>query len=326
MHKPFSPRRRETRPPQRPSIVKSSACTNKVVNLTAPLRIAVGIATAGRPDSLAIVIEELDKQQRPADCVIVCAPTEADAMAPSAAPAGLQIVFGPRGLTCQRNEILRRTDGFDVVVFFDDDFLPAPSYLAAVEQVFLAYPNIALVTGLVVADGILGPGLDLGEARRALAAAGSATVAGGPTEVLSGYGCNMAIRVAPARAARICFDENLPLYGWLEDLDFSRQLARCGRIVRTREAQGVHLGIKRGRQSGLRLGYSQIANPIYLVRKGTCPWPVAFRLMSRNVLANCVKSLRPEPYVDRPGRMAGNLRAVRDFFAGSLHPQRILEL
>ena len=33
--------------------------------------------------------------------------------------------------------------------------------------------------------------------------------------------------------------------------------------------RGVHLGNKRGRVSGLRFGYSQIANPIYLLQKGT---------------------------------------------------------
>ena len=40
------------------------------------------------------------------------------------------------------------------------------------------------------------------------------------------------------------FDENLPLYGWLEDVDFCRQLARYGRIVKNIRLIGVHLGSK----------------------------------------------------------------------------------
>ena len=41
-----------------------------------------------------------------------------------------------------------------------------------------------------------------------------------------------------------------------------------GKVVKIDAAFGVHLGTKLGRNSGLRLGYSQIANPLYLARKG----------------------------------------------------------
>jgi hypothetical protein len=177
----------------------------------------------------------------------------------------------------------------------------------------------------VLADGIIGPGLPLADARRLLREAGPAPAGRADLrEVANGYGCNMALRVAAATHCR--FDDRLPLYGWLEDVDFSLQLARCGRIVQASAARGVHLGIKQGRQSGVRLGYSQIANPIYLSLKGTFPWPRAVRLMSRNIAANLVRSLRPEPYVDRFGRAAGNLRAIRDLVTGRLAPERILEL
>ena len=70
------------------------------------------------------------------------------------------------------------------------------------------------------------------------------------------------------------FDENLPLYGWAEDVDFCRQLATYGRIVENARTTGVHLGSNSGRTSGVCFGYSQIANPLYLWRKGTLP-PIA---------------------------------------------------
>lgn len=288
------------------------------------LRIAVGIATIGRPQLLRAVIEELARQTRRADRIIVSAPA-ADDVEGISSDATIEVVLGPRGLTRQRNAIIERLDDFDIVQFFDDDFLPAPTYLAEVERGFAAEPDVAMVTGSVIADGIIGPGFGIDEARRKLAACiegNRRTI----EPVANGYGCNMAVRLAAVRAMQCRFDERLPLYGWLEDIDFSRQLARQGRIVKLSAAQGVHLGVKQGRQSGVRLGYSQIANPIYLSRKGTCPWPRALRMMSRNIAMNLARSLNPEPYVDRPGRVAGNLRAIRDLVTGRLDPERILEL
>jgi GT2 family glycosyltransferase len=288
------------------------------------LRIAVGIATVGRPRLLNAVIEELARQTRRADRIVVCAPAVDDIEGISYDPT-IEVILGPRGLTRQRNAIIERLAEFDVVQFFDDDFLPAPNYLAEVERGFAADPDVVMVTGSLIADGIIGPGLGMDEARRRLAA--SATPVGKQIEsVANGYGCNMAARLAAVRAIQCRFDERLPLYGWLEDIDFSRQLARQGRIVKLPAAEGVHLGVKQGRQSGVRLGYSQIANPIYLYRKGTCPWPRALRMMSQNVAMNLARSLNPEPYVDRAGRIAGNLKGFKDLVTGRLDPQRILEL
>ena len=90
-------------------------------------------------------------------------------------------------------------------------------------------------------------------------------------------------------------------------------------------ARGVHLGVKLGRTSGTRLGYSQVANPIYLARKGVYPWVRVVRDLGRHLLVNCVKSIRPEPYIDRRGRLRGNARGFADLLRGRLRPERILE-
>jgi GT2 family glycosyltransferase len=278
---------------------------------------------------LCSVLDRLAQQTRHADRIIVCAPTLED-VAGAIGRSGIDIQIGPRGLTRQRNAIIDAAPDSDVLVFFDDDFLPAATYLAAVERAFSCRDDIVMVTGRLISDGIIGPGLNIEEAHRILETEPGADVAEDGylwlDEVDNGYGCNMAVRLAAVRTHGCRFDERLPLYGWLEDVDFSRQLSRCGRIVRSPEAWGVHLGIKQGRQSGLRLGYSQIANPIYLARKGTFPWPRAARLMTRNLGANCLRSLRPEPYIDRIGRVRGNLKALSDLVAGRLDPERILEL
>jgi GT2 family glycosyltransferase len=188
---------------------------------------------------------------------------------------------------------------------------------------FSRRPDIVMITGELIADGIKGPGLAPAEARRRLDDAKSDRRDRKTWPYHAGYGCNMAFRQAVAKDHGLTFDESLPLYGWLEDVDFSQQLARYGKVVKTRAARGVHLGVKSGRQSGVRLGYSQIANPIYLLRKKTCPPKNAFRLMAQNCISNLVRSLAPEPYVDRAGRLRGNVMALFDLARGRLAPQRI---
>jgi hypothetical protein len=73
---------------------------------------------------------------------------------------------------------------------------------------------------------------------------------------------------------------------------------------------GVHLGVKGGCTSGVRYGYSQIANPYYLWRKGTTRAGGALSQMVRNVLVNIMKSIKPEPWIDRRGRAFGNTNAI----------------
>ncbi len=139
------------------------------------------------------------------------------------------------------------------------------------------------------------------------------------------YGCNMAIRLGAADGLR--FDEMLPLYGWLEDIDFTYRVGRRGgRMVKAEAMAGVHMGTKGGRTSGVRLGYSQIANPVYMLRKRSVPQRLAWRLMRNNLFSNIGRSLWAEPHVDRIGRLRGNLIALCDLVTGRIDPRRILEL
>ena len=293
----------------------------------ASLRIAVGVATAARPHLVINLLDTLGAQSRKPDAIFVCAPTPGDISGLVQANRDVRVLTGVRGLTRQRNEILRHLVGFDVVIFLDDDFVPGRRYIECTGAVFATRPDVVMTTGMVLADGILGPGLELAAAREMLRSTGAdGRCPMTTTDVYSAYGCNMGIRLAPVRTHGLAFDEDLPLYGWLEDVDFSRGLARHGHVLKVAAACGVHLGVKSGRQSGVRLGYSQIANPVYLVRKGTCSPQRALYLMSRNVAANLVRMLRPEPYVDRLGRALGNGRALLDFVTGRLAPSRALSL
>jgi glycosyltransferase involved in cell wall biosynthesis len=291
------------------------------------LRIAVGIATKGRPALLCATIAYLEKQTRIPDQLLVAAPASTDVAGIFETAKHALWLPASAGLSAQRNALLRESKQCDVIVFFDDDFLPHPTYLAEVERLFLSNPGVVIATGDVIADGIAGPGLQFDQAD-ALIAADRRTGPATPqiVDVYNGYGCNMAVHIGAARSANISFDENLPLYGWLEDVDFSRRMAPYGRVVRAHGLRGVHLGVKSGRQSGVRLGYSQIANPVYLVNKGTLQAWRALWQVSRNLAMNLALSFHPESYVDRRGRLRGNAIAVKDLLLCRIRPDRILAL
>ncbi|WP_118137353.1 glycosyltransferase family 2 protein [Oceanicella sp. SM1341] len=297
------------------------------------LNIAIAIATAGRREVLADTIDLLARQTRPADRLLICpADPRADLDAGrlgAGYPGPSAVVSAPRGLCNQRNALMRAAPEADLMVFLDDDFLPCPEFLAETERLFLQAPDVVMATGTVLADGILGPGLSLAEGMAALQVAPPAPGMGegdGLAEAYNGYGCNMVVRLAPVRAHGLAFDEGLPFYAWLEDVDFSRQIAAHGRIVKSARLRGVHLGSKRGRSPGRRLGYSQIANPVYLSRKGTMSRGRAFAQMKRNLIANAGRALRPEPWVDRRGRLGGNLLALLHALTGRLSPGRVRDM
>lgn len=288
-------------------------------------RLFVIIASVGRAPLLRETLGHLARQTRLPDGVVVVGADPGDAAGlEDVSDLPLEIVFADRGLPIQRNAGLRHVRGrADVVVFFDDDFVPAVDYLAELEVLFTERPQVVGATGRLIADGIKSPGLSFDDGI-ALIAADVRPATGWERPMPALYGCNLSVRLAAAQD--IWFDESLPLYGWQEDVDFSYQLGKRGTLLLTSRLNGVHLGTKAGRTSGKKLGYSQIANPVYLLQKKTIPRKLAWKLMIRNVSANFIGALRPESYVDRPGRVHGNLLALRDLVTGKLHPTRILGL
>ena len=290
------------------------------------MRIAIGIATRGRPAILAEVLRELDLQTRAPDRILVCHVTPDDVADLPLRFPGVEFLTAPAGLPRQRNRILEAIRDCDAVLFLDDDFVAAPLWLEALEAVLRAHPDCAVATGTVVADGAKGPGITPEEARAILAADAPPENLTAAHPHFNGYGCNMALRLAPMREHELRFDEKLPLYAWYEDIDLTRRLLPYGTILRLDAARGVHLGVKQGRVPGLRLGYSQVVNPIYLARKGSFPWSHAIPSAARHCLINLLRSFRPEPEVDRWGRFRGNIRGLWDLLTGRADPERILTL
>lgn len=267
------------------------------------------------------------QSQMPAQ-VILSMESETDCPPLDGLPFEVKTVFGPRGMTVQRNRGLDLMTGADAFVFFDDDYVPSRFAIEGIARGFNAFPEAGGLNGKLLADGALGEGITPAAAAEMVDAEDARHVPAAPRQLnnvfMDGlYGCNMAYRTQAAGQER--FDEDLPLYGWQEDIDFAARVQ--GILLKTDAFYGVHCGEKSGREkSGVRLGYSQVANPVYLMRKGTMTGRFARRLMIRNVLANHLKSFTPEPWIDRRGRAAGNWRAIWDLLAGRSHPRRILEL
>lgn len=272
-----------------------------------PLSVAVVIASLGRPELIRQMCNLMARQTRQPDILMFSVVSETDIPADFVAGAGCEVVMGPKSLTKQRNTALNALgDKYDVIVFYDDDFVPATGSIAAIEKFFRSHPDVAGASGIVVADGINTAGISFEEASAILEKFEARNFAPNcvvmPLDGL--YGCNMAYRSAAIGETR--FDERLPLYGWQEDIDFAASLRNRGRIVRTLAFAGVHQGVKHGRTSGVKLGYSQIINPSYLVAKGTMRPRFAMRLMLGNFAANHARFFKPEPWIDRAGRMKGN--------------------
>ena len=282
-------------------------------------RVSVIFATRGRPEVVAQSVRHLlTTQSLKPDAVIVSCVDASDAGDLADHPA-VKIVTGPAGLAAQRNTALKHVaPSTEIVAFFDDDFIAGKNWLATAIQTFRDESQVIGFTGQVLADGIKGPGIEFSEAVD-LVEAGQADATW--SEPFSPYGCNMAFRFPAIGDVR--FDERLVLYGWLEDRDFAAELAkRGGRLVKSGLAFGVHMGVKTGRVSGERLGYSQVINPLYMMTKGTMSLPKVVDHIFRNTASNFGRAAWPEPFIDRRGRARGNLMAAFDALRGRLEPER----
>lgn len=289
-------------------------------------RLVLILASTGRPDMLSAALSHWRRQTRPADRIVLSVVDERDLPSPLARE-GCEILTGPRGLPAQRNRALRHVDGqADYIVFFDDDYLPSRHCLERLTDFLDRHPDVAGASGVLLADGARTTGVPLAKAERLLRDYDrEAPLPRGSLREIEGlYGCNMAYRASSI--AGLAFDERLKLYGWQEDVDFAVQAGRRGRTVATDAFVGVHLGSKGARASGLRLGYSQVQNPLYLWGKGTMSARFARKLILRNLMANHIRSFAPEPWVDRVGRVKGNWLGLVDALRGRLTPERIEEL
>jgi GT2 family glycosyltransferase len=291
------------------------------------MRIGLVIATYKRAALVGALLNAMKNQSRLPDEVVVSAvdPTDLPEFPPLNFP--LKILLGQPGSCRQRNSGIEYLSGrVDIILFLDDDFWMASSYLEELGRLFGSESSIVGMTGKVIADGATTAGFSVEQAEAMLRNYQIHLGQHQPRtlDVPDTYGCNMAFRMRCIDKIR--FDERLPLYGWQEDVDFSAQVRKAGRVVKADQTWGVHLGTKMGKTSGLRFGYSQVINPLYVYKKGNMRLSAAGSLIVRNMAANLVKSAVPETYIDRRGRLRGNLRGLVDVLRGRLDPIQVLEI
>lgn len=289
------------------------------------LRVAIVIASKGRPHTLSQWRELLEDQTIKPSSVVYSVSHDRDLPEENWLFPSHVIVKGAAGASRQRNRGIEAVlHDCDLLAFFDDDYIPATNCIENIAEFMHRNPDVAGANGLLLRDGINSEAVDFEDAKAIL----KDYIDGQPDDfsikkdLVGLYGCNMVFRASAI--GNIRFDEKLPLYSWQEDIDFAVQVGRNGRTVATNSFAGIHQGIKSSRTSGKQLGYSQIANPIYLIRKGTMPATFGVRLMIKNVISNHVKLFKPERWVDRRGRTVGNWLAIRDLLTNRLDPEKIL--
>ncbi len=284
--------------------------------------INVVVATTGRSEIVRQTVSYLlASQSRKPDKVIVVGAQDDD-ISLVVDMADVMAAVSPKGSCAQRNRGIDLSSDADVIVFFDDDFVAAPDYLAQLERHFTNNRNLVGMTGALLADGAHTGAISFADARRLVENGDPDKADEQATYWL--YGCNMAYRRTAAPTLR--FDEKLPFYGWQEDVDFSHGLGLAGEMIKTSALTGVHMGSSNGRTSGTRFGYSQVANIVYLRKKGTIKFSHGYKLMTKNIASNLVKSIRPEENIDRRGRLRGNARAFFDLARGKSCPTNIVNM
>lgn len=345
--KQLQPEREMTSPP------KSSANTDgkpaqdagknpDAVGPSAPLAeldAFVVIATLGRSEALGPLLQSLSAQTLPPKGVVIIGVHPSDTAGIDEADyrhIGLKLIHaGPPGSSSQRNlgvnhvAALVRAEGEAggqgarryAVYFFDDDYRPARTWIEKATA-RLKKNDIAGITGLVLRDGVITGAVTEAEAILASQTGYDET----EIDVGSGYGCNMVLMDHGVES--IPFDENLPLYGWLEDRLLTKKIsARFGPIIQYRACVGVHLAnAKSGRSKGNRIGHSQIANPIYLHGQRAMGNGEMLYYVGRALASNLLRTAWGDQRYDYRGRMKGNMKALGDLFAGRMSPRRILEL
>lgn len=291
---------------------------------------AVVVATKDRPQALNRLLDSLQHQTVRPDTIIVsaCSPGDVDEKYFSA--NNIQVLFGPPNLPAQRNRALVQIrQKAEIVIFFDDDFIPSRFWIERVQMLLKNQPEIGGVTGRVLADGVKSTEITWATGQSIVTEADDSV---SPISIddristarVSPYGCNMAFRASAIQ--NLEFDERLVLYGWLEDRDFGSRAARRSRMAFTDRLWGVHLGASNGRTSGLRFGYSQVVNPWYLKKKGTMEPLDVHSYIVRALVKNTLGTVFRSSEIDRWGRLKGNLIGLMDILRSRWAPERISQL
>ncbi len=283
------------------------------------------LASAGRPELLGEALDAWRAQTGIEFDTVVSVPDATSLPADRSLLDAVTVVTGTKGLAAQRNAGMAALVAPQVVAFFDDDSVLRADWLSTAVAFFESHPDVVGLTGRVLLDGAVSGEISRERTAQAIETSWAEPVTGDFVPWQELYGCNFAVRMDLIGDER--FDERLPLYSWLEDHDMARRLLRIGRLAKVDDCVVVHrAAASGGRQSHVRLGYSQVMNPMYLHRKGSFPFWFALRHLGRRVAKNLALSAVGPNRGLRRQRLYGNALAARDVVRGRITPERIVEL
>lgn len=288
--------------------------------------VGVVIASAGRPHLVVDIVQSCRAQRGVQFHGVVSVPDEGSLPVDRTILEGWTVLVGVRGAAAQRNVgIDALGDDVAVVCFFDDDAVLREDYLINAMRFFEQNPGVVGMTGRVLLDGKLSGEIAKERAFEALDRSGGESPSAGWRYTRELYGANFAFKLTAAPQMR--FDDQLPLYSWLEDHDVARRLLKLGPLAQVDDCVIVHrAAASGGRQNHTRLGYSQVMNAVYLQKKGSFPvWLTAQQIL-RPFLKNVALSVIASSRGWRRERLRGNFLALADVARGRITPGRIVEL
>lgn len=291
---------------------------------------SVVIASTNRPEILKEIIFSLRNQTLLPKEVIVSVvkledyPQELNDLS---FPFEMRCVISAKGLAKQRNygfeSLLSRTD---FVCFFDDDLILHEEYLRKMASTFAENESCVCCMGHLLANGDITIGEakelclsppDIGENKDKYYATSA--------EWGQLYGCNMCFRWGFLLKEK--FDERLPLYSEMEDVDMGTRARRVGDVGYYFGSLAVHLKVSSGRINNRMHGFSQIMNAFYLAKKGSIPMRYTIlQIVLRKPIQNFILIFVPKQTSKRVKLLYGNFYALINILLGNIDPELLLKL
>jgi GT2 family glycosyltransferase len=202
----------------------------------------------------------------------------------------------------------------DIIIFLDDDVLLDNDYLKNINKIYEddKINEIAGVGGFVI-----------GQDENFKPFQTNPIIKNGHQlyNIKTLYGCNMSYRKQVVD--KIKFDENLLLYAFLEDKDYSLSANQYGLVVRTKEATLKHLRVPTSRISESKFGFAIVGNNYYVMNKHNCFKLKIFFTVMKLVIFALVNSIL---YKSKRTRFKGSYTAFKQIISGNFDTKNILML
>lgn len=255
--------------------------------------------------------------------IILSVPDESHVLDETRRLPRVRLVTGARGLCAQRNHALSSVHSeCSAIFFFDDDVEVDCDYVGHMLAMLEQDSTISLAVGLNLGRGAAPGSLDREKAKGLIGENKTKQPRGQEVETIrTALGSRMCMRGSLLGTVR--FDVRLPLYGYLEDFDFSLQCRRYGRIVMNRRCLMVHIETSAGRMGSKKRGYSEIVNPFYIWSKRTGANLARVTAGSvKRTLRNAFKLHTADGRLQFAGNLVGWLRLT----TGRADPEYVLRL